>query len=621
MSTTTPDKDAVPPGRTAPFGTAQTGEVSANVAIDLVDFVRSGTIRNEQQFLLAAASVATAYAAEPDHYNSFVTIGTPGSGKTHLHDQLYKLLVHMDLYETTSGSGKSMIYDEQWDRSDFAFLDELQKPPEDLIEFLKSVHGGDEKFTYKITQGSTRDGFETNTIERYAMPYCFLYAQWGADMEMWDRLLKIPIHESQSKNKAVGAMAFDHDHIAIDDSGVEYGYQFDAGTQTIQHHVASMKGGGPWHVVLPNGGSRGDGAGQFAFDVWDIIKPIFKHGRSEVNRIYSMVANIIRGWAIWNYKSRETVPGDQWDGVDDDVTVIVADAQDVANVLSCRQVLLGTTHSIDRKKRAVAEAIREKSGRMNEVDGLDPIQQFLKSADAPTVPKSELENILASLEDNFLVSIDEDAGERGHIYGFSGWDELGFANVPSHADVFEGTVDPVKAAPFLDSMEERRAELDTDAQDLLGKASVDASERALATGNGVDNAGGLSAFGGGVQDERTPVQTGPVEDTVLDRLAGTVDGVRVENLDSVPVEALLGMIPLDDQNRPVHTDDTLLDPAHDCWDQPDRGNGWVATPTQARRELKTAIDSCIDKGLLGFSVVHDTDETGAPIDATLHVER
>ncbi len=95
-----------------------------------------------------------------------------------------------------------------------------------------------------------------------------------------------------------------------------------------------------------------------AVDPWDVFEPIFNHIRSGSNRVYSMIFNSIRSSAMVNYEHRETTTIEVDDGY---AAAVVVNAQDVANLISCLEVLRLSTHEIDRKKRSIVEAIRAKS--------------------------------------------------------------------------------------------------------------------------------------------------------------------------------------------------------------------------------------------------------------------
>ncbi|WP_050032850.1 hypothetical protein [Halorubrum halophilum] len=80
-----------------------------------------------------------------------------------------------------------------------------------------------------------------------------------------------------------------------------HGYQFGDGTERLQAHMLELKRNAPKRAVLPNGGS------DFDWDVWAVLEPIFKHSRSESNRVYDMVANLVKASTMVNFHSRETV--------------------------------------------------------------------------------------------------------------------------------------------------------------------------------------------------------------------------------------------------------------------------------------------------------------------------
>lgn len=597
--------------------------VSDNVAEDLVRYVRSNTIRNEQQFLLITLGYVSGYQSDADHFLSGVAIGTSSSGKTHLQKKVERLWdeVPDHLYHATGGTDKSMVYDDDWDEAEVASLDELNKLPDPLIEFLKSCHGGDDGFQYKTTTGSVRDGFEAETIERETIPYWFLYAQYEPDFELWNRLLKVPVHESESKNRAVGAMSFDHHHISIGDSDVEYGFDYSDGERALQRHIASIYLHAPGFVHLPNGG-------EFGWDVWEIVEPIFNHSRSEVNRVYAMVANLIRASALLNYHAREertvSVPGAG------DVHGLVAEPQDLANVLACREVLLATTHEIDRKKRAICQAIDIKSGHADEIEGVAPILEHLNESDAPSVKKSELDNILEDLQDNYLIDIHAGAGDGGDdVYEFLGWDELGFARVQENEALFEGTTDPVSGQPFLEAHGEMRDTLETNASDLMGQAAglspagndetVSTSSSRTSSSESAET-GGLAKFGAGTPEEDEPApELTDIETRIATHAEATLDEERVEDLREVPVEAFLGLVPLSaPESGTADTDGTLLDPDHGVWDQPTKDDDWIMSEQDARREIKKVIKSLIDKQVIRFETVHEQQD-GEPVDATIEV--
>lgn len=582
-------------------------DLSENVAHDLINYVRSNTIRNEQQFLLVTLGYLTGYFRSIDHYVSGVIIGTSSSGKTHVQNKVEDLFKKEHMYQATTGSDKSLIYDGEWDNSYIASLDELQKPSDTLIEFLKSVHSDDEQFEYKLTPDSAekREAEEVETIIRSAKPYWFLYAQTDSDFEMWNRLMKIPVHESESKNKAVFRMAFDEHHIQIGDSEEDYGYDFDVGTKALQAHIASIpeaieSGEIPGHVFLPNNYD------EFGWKVSDVVEPIFNHARSESNRVYDMVANVIRASALLNYKDREVRYLDEPNHQDGEY--IIAEPQDVANVLACRESLLASTHELDDKKRKICAAIDNNTGASNEAD-MAAIVDGLQSTDMSMLTRTELRKNLEKLHENYLVEINQGAADGGNAdtYQFHGWGELGFANVFDFEEMFDECFDPISGTNFLVSHEEQRSALQDSGQDLTQGADAQVTS----------NTGGQQTLGGGGGGRDLVLE--PHEETVRTYLRNTLDGVRVTGLDDLPVEAMLGLTSVENPDPSVDISDSPLDPTAGCWYQPDKPDDWIENEQDARRAVKDAIRMLVEERILIYDDVHEVNKANEPVDVTFAV--
>jgi hypothetical protein len=237
----TTDTETSPDSEPATVAEATDYQLSDNVVEDLVRYTRSKTVKNEEQFVLTALSHISGFMESPRHYVSYVLIGTAGSGKSHLQNTVEDLFPDSYLYQATSGTDKSIIYDDGWEDAYFASLDELQKPSDELIEILKSLHGGeDEEFRYKITgdgQGADR---QVDEIVREAVPFGFLYAQYEPDFELWDRLIKIPVHESKEKNDGVAATQWDHSMVSFGDDNKEYMKDFADGEEALRQHIMDL---------------------------------------------------------------------------------------------------------------------------------------------------------------------------------------------------------------------------------------------------------------------------------------------------------------------------------------------------------------------------------------------
>lgn len=596
-------------------------DLSENVAYDLVRYVRSNTIRNEQQFLMVALGYLTGYFTNNDYYVSGVLIGTSSSGKTHVQNQIENLFKASHMYQATTGSDKALIYDGEWENAYIASLDELQKPSDTIIEFLKSVHSDDDEFEYKLTPDSAekRENEEIETITRTALPYWFLFAQFDTDFEMWNRLMKVPVHESESKNKAVGALSHDHYYVQIGDDDTEYGFDFDAGTRALQSHIASIprnieSGEIPGRVFIPNGdpeafdrsGPECDATGGFEWDSYEVLKPIYNHGRSESNRVYDMVTNLVRASALLNYQNREIryldVPNHQAG------EYIIAEPQDVANILSCREAMLATTHELDDKKRKICSAIEFNTGANNEAD-MATIVDGLDETDMSMLSRTELRNHLEKLHENYLIEINRDGAENGSgdTYIFHGWGELGFANIFEHEQLFDDTFDPISGDNFITAHEQLREELEDSGQDLTKGAETDISS----------NTNTQRTLSGG---STRNIDLDPHEEAVRSHAVDAIDGVRISELDSVPVEGMLGLTdPTDPDRGEIDIANTPLDPTHGCWYQPNKPDDWITNEKDARRAVKNAIRNLIEKRVIIYDEVHSVNKSNEPVDVTFAV--
>ncbi len=437
-------------------------ELSENVVEDLVEYTRSRTIKNEEQFVLTTLAHLTGFMEDASHYVSYVLIGTAGSGKSHLQNTVQNLFPDEFMYEATAGTDKSIIYDDGWDDAYYAPLDELQKPSDELIEILKSLHGGEDgEFRYKITgdgQGADRD---VDEIVREAVPYGFLYAQYDPDFEMWDRLLKLPVHESKEKNDGVAATQWDHSMVSFGDTGEEYMKDFTEGEQRLKQHIRNLPKDA--RVKIPAGED------EFWGDAYKYARPMFDIGRSETNRVSGQIANLVRASALLNHHNREK--RDMYvqnEGKKEDV--IIAEQQDLANIMETRETLLATTHQLDRKRKAICVAIQKASGGKNAAPIKHPadregkansIMGYLRQTNASFVKRPQIEAMLKDLRDNGLVEKLEGGGKHGrNLYQFQSWQSLGKFNIDDDfKDTFEDCVSPFDGCSFIEKARELNAEL------------------------------------------------------------------------------------------------------------------------------------------------------------------
>lgn len=385
----------------------------------------------------------------------------------------------------------------------------------------------------------------------------------------------------------------------LEGNDVEYGYSFEDGTERLQAHMLDVKRHAPEHVVIPNGSD------DYGWDAWQIIEPIFKHSRSESNRVYQMVANLIKASARLNFQQRDTVTYRQRvpSGGTKKRTAVIAGPQDVANVCRCLETLRSTTHEVGPRKRSVVDAIKTKSGDDNTVEGLEPIIEYLEESDASQVNLPELKNILDDLEEDYLIVRDGDEITARN------WDALGEPRIEQHAHLFEDTVDPITQEPFLDSWSAYRDEATTTAGDMMGETEISSSGAGLPE----EDTSQLLA------DSEVADDMAEWEQAVLERVYETMDGERVQHMSDLPVEGFVGLTELDDPDlSSVDSRETILDPAHDAWDVDDKPDEWVSSETDARQQIQQLITELLGNDVISVAHIHERRDN-IPVDVTIEV--
>jgi hypothetical protein len=586
-------------------------QMSDNVVDDLVRYTRARTVRNEQQFVLTTLGYISGFMESPKHYVSGVLIGTAGSGKSHLQNTVADLFPEEFLYRATTGSEKSIIYDDSWETAYIASMDELQKPSAEIIEVLKSLHGGeDSEFRYKVTgegEGADRD---VDEIVRTAIPYWFLYAQYEPDFEMWDRLLKVPVHESSEKNDGVARTHWGHSMISFGDDDIEYMYDFSDGRAAIKNHIRSIPKES-W-VKIPAGEEEFGG-----YSFYDSVKHIFDIDRSETNRVAKMVANLVRASALLNHKNRqkERIQIEN-EGIKD---AIIAEPQDLANVMACRDVLLATTHQLDRKRRAICLAIEQVGGTQNAAPVKHPedrsgqprsIMGYLRETNASFVKKSQIEQMLEDLEDNGLVEKLVGAGENGrNLYKFTSWQNLGKFNIDdTFTSLFEDTEDPFTKEEFTKTARRTNDELTPRASDFMAMEEVksgSSTEKSQTTLVGED-------------ESNIDIELAPYEREVYNGLKRTVDGEILKNLDEhdpTPLE-LIGVANLGFPEEDYKIGGTIADPMHEVWEHGPKG--WVESVQDAEQQIEKALRRLTVEGVLQTSTLQSRGSQPVQMKITVH---
>lgn len=603
------------------FGSGVSHEyvLSDNVVEDLIRYTRSKTIKNEQQFVLTFLGYISGHMADIKHYTSGVLIGTAGSGKSHLQNTVAELIPEDIRYDITTSSKKAIIYDRvNWNAALVANMDELQKPDDDIIEILKSVHGGEDgEFVYKVTGGGEGADRETDDIVLNALPYWFLYAQYEPDFEMWDRLIKIPVHESSDKNDGVARTHWGYSEIKFGDDDKEYTYDFIEGTEALKNHVADLPRNA--YVEIPAGQEE---FGGFAF--YDAIKNIFDIDRSETNRVSSQIANLVRASALLNHKNRDVKQIHvNNEGIKD---AIIAEPQDLANVMACREVLMATTHQLDAKRQAICVAINEVGGTENAAPIKHPddrpgqpksIMGYLRDTNASFVKKSQIIQMLKDLEDNGLVEKLEGAGDNGrNLYQFTSWQELGKFDIDDDFKaVFDGTVDPFEERPFIETAREINDSLTPTASDFDSSQEVSSRGGSRETS---DSDGQMTLGGEPDDDGIIKLDLAAHEKLIHELLKENLDGELLENLDEhdpSPAE-LLGLVPI---GEPVDEHDlstTLFNPEHEVWAQGPKG--WVESKQDASSAIEQVLRRFTQEGVMKMSTVEHSG--GEPVSMRVTIE-
>jgi hypothetical protein len=176
---------------------------------------------------------------------------------------------------------------------------------------------------------------------------------------------------------------------------------------------------------------------------------------------------------------------------------IIASPQDLANVMACRDVLMATTHQIDRKRRAICLAIEEVGGTQNAAPIKHPddrdgqprsIMGYLRETNSSFVKKSQIIQMLSDLEDNGLIEKLEGAGENGrNLYKFTSWQNLGkFEINEEFKELFDGVDDPFEAEGFIETARRINGELTPAASDFMQTEEVWSGDTCKVRGGGRD---------------------------------------------------------------------------------------------------------------------------------------
>lgn len=497
-------------------------------------------------------------------------------------------------------------------------------------------------------------GREADEIEKQAMPTVFLFAdENNAEIpkELQTRQMVIRVESDKGLNKAVAKTMFDHNEVRVDNREYEYNFNFEDGVQAVKNHISNIpKPLDPlwdqdpkqyaYPVLIPydediewpiNSHPEIDSMG---WNVFKVVEDILNYEKTESKRGAKAIANHIRGHTRLNYHNRDTMDING-------VTHYVADPQDVANVLSYRDLLLAITHDMNEQKLAVIDALTDEE---NGVGGVGPngglqaphkdIREYIQDyADITEVSKSQLtghgrqsNGILEDMEQDYLIEVHEGEGENGaHLYEFLGGSTFGHPNLDIYSELFEHCTDPIRDQPIADTVAEFKASLSVKTTDEL--LSDDPMNSIVGGGDDTESStegdkDDLSAFGGG-SDEST-VEYDKVDEAVHERLKETLDDNRIttEDIDALKTTHLLGASPTemytDDAGfnyiraeRPAENVDkagTIFDPNDPMW--PDLSDGQVLSRIEnsiAKLRSNEIFEIHDDEDGVKYLVVHDIE--------------
>lgn len=582
-------------------------ELSGNVAEDLIDYSRGNIIANESQFLLSTLQYTTGWMHEYERYVNSILIGPSGGGKTQTQKYGKRILPSKYSYFATDFSDNAAIDDEDWNKAVVAPLDEIDKISGPVREYLKSMAGEDGGYSKKrsVQDDDAESGRKTVTLDKDPVPYQMLYApenKEGIPTELDNRLLKLFIEDNKAIREAIGRKEAGHSNITVKGLDNRYIYDTTDVQAALRRHFRELP------VIEEGDSMRGASYAKLPEWVWYSAKNIFDFETTSTNRYFGMVFNLMRASAVLNHHNRDVVTKEV-DG--DEVDAYLVEPQDVANVLSCQRTLLGTTHSLNPRKRMILQAVNDLDG-VGEGGGctLKQIKNYLESQDTSVPQKSVLRRILKDeLEEGFYINVREKEGPHGaDLFEFR---ESGSIKPPQVEDLsevaaednedlsgygvdvddpFKDCVDPVRDIPFKESVEQFNEDLSTDpiettkkqanaAADDSGMSAAAAMGSASTTSSSNDQQK-LSYDEDNVGDQEPE---GDVEQYVYDAVEETCgeDG-RVFSTEKVDLSNLhvMGVIPDD-----VEETDADIDAEH------------------SQEEIDEAWQSLTDKGL----IVQDND--------------
>lgn len=612
------------------------GNVAENVAEDIVYVSRGNVIANEEHTLLTTFAYATGWCFEMSRYDNTVLIGPSSGGKTQVQKCAKRFLPSEAEFSRTNASGQALLETDEWDDALVAPMDEYDKLNGEIRKYMKSMAGEDEGMSRErsVRDENSETGFDTATLSSNPIPFQFLYAtdndaKAGLDHELANRMIELYVEDNIHIRQAIARK--NHGHTDIEVTGLPHTYIYDTTEEvaTVREHFRNLPVETDEEIV----GYDGRRGGAYVADpdwIYYACYPIYNFGRTKVNRVSNQIANLIAGSTVLNHHERRTTEVVR-DG--ERVEAYRVAPQDVANVLSCQEALLATTHNLDPRKRAILRAVNKTSG-MGEHGGwttLDRIREWLDDNDKPTPSESALRRLLKDeLREDWFVRVDEGGGPNGadlfQPRTDAGVQSPRIENLDDFAeqlhdetledpyvdvsDPFADCWDPVRDQPFEDTVTDFEREI-AGTTESADSTSTDTSSFMGGSDNKSDDesdGAAQSTLDGTTATSELPEPTGepdgPVEQWLYERLRDTLgtDGspFSLDHTVAHYVEAV--HVDIDD---PLSADveGTVLDPAHELWSHNAFADDRVVDSADALRELTDAQYALEDKNL----VYHDSD--------------
>jgi hypothetical protein len=590
-------------------------EIPENIYELFVDYSRAEQVGNEMQFLLTMSHYATGLLADSHQYTAMKITGGTASGKTNMKMGVVDpLFPDPWLFKSKSMSDKALIDDPRWDKAKIAAMDELNKIPHEALEFLKSSYGDDQGHDY--TRNAVADDSvegDVKVIESEAKPLIYLIADendMAVDDEMESRVMDIKVDEMEEINEMVGDTAFDGQNVSMRASEVEYNYDYPEAKRALQNHIANMRD--DHRVILPRHHhyERGllDDYGGPEWDCWPVIKPIFNFKETPSKRHTHTVASLVRSSAVYNHKNRQTVSHDG-------ETYLVAEPQDIGNMIACRPIIISMTHNLDQKSRAIIKGISEVGGpsvNNGRWAPLKDIRDYLQESGAvSTISKNHLRNLLKDMDDNYLITRHAEEGSDGaDMWEYLGEDTFGTPNIDEYPEAFADVTDPITGEHIGETIVSNKAELRIEVEGMQAAETMGGS----ADSGSESKSGDLSSFGDDA--DGSDVEYTDVDRDVAERLHRTLDDMRVESeeIDDLGISHMIGASPTETYEidglayiraeRPKKTrdiPDTPLSANHHVYGHKDIGGG------QAVAHVENSVSKLRETGVLEMHPEDDGD--------------